>query len=76
MNVRTIKIGTGLYSVAINGRTTGLVIAKCEAPRYRENQSWAIGHRVGDETRWITSDQRSLANAVETVRTIAAASST
>lgn len=71
MKVSAVKIEAGLYRVVIDGRATDLLIGKGQPPKYGHPQLWEVGRRVGDDIRWIVGDQRGLANALDTIRTIA-----
>jgi hypothetical protein len=70
MDVKTKKLGAGLYQVIIDRRETPLVITKGPAPKYREPQMWLIGKQLDTHIEWFCGDQRGLSHALATVKTI------
>lgn len=72
MEISTKKLEAGRYAVLVDGRETRLIIQRGDAPKYRQQQEWAIGVLVPSETypRWLCGDQRSLQGSVETLHAI------
>ena len=67
MKITTKKRDGGGQLVFIDGKQTSIVIDKGEPPKFGYPQEWEIGTICEGSVIWLIGDQRSKANALETI---------